>query len=80
MGESMFSIESLQKLAENNRVCHYSRFLVSLDHACDIGKDVDNNLCVELKCWLGLEVFIDGFPQVACGIVAARSPSLDVII
>ena len=76
----MFSIETLQKLTENIGIRQYSRFLVSLYHACDIGKDVYNNLCVEQKIWLWLEVFIDGFPQVTSSIVTTSSSSLHIII
>lgn len=76
----MFSVETLQKLTENTRIRQYSRFLVSLYHARDIGKDVNNNLCVKRKIWLGLKVFIDGFPEVSSGVVTASSSSLDIII
>lgn len=76
----MFSIEALQKLSKNNWIRQYFGILVSLCHACDIGKDVDNNLGVQQKIWLWLEVLINGISQVACSIVATRSSSLDVII
>lgn len=76
----MLFVETLQKLTKCHSIVEYSRFVVCLAESRNIGKYMDDNLCIQGEPIFGLEELTDGFPQVSSSIMTSRNTSLNITI